>query len=205
EHGEHHRFRTPEVDESVHRRADRAAGVEHVVDQNDDLVIDRLGKLRRFDHRLRRDGGQIIAIQRDVQDAEGNRMSLHRLDLFGDALADGDAATADADDNQIAQSAIFFHDLDGHPADCASHPRAIEQPFLHIHSRAEAPRTEPRENNMTDRWRVAGRRSEKCYSVHRTRNTHRRRRIWWILINNSTERLFFCDLTHIISVDSISL
>ena len=99
EHGEHHRLWTPEVDESVHRRADRAAGVEHVVDQNDDLVIDRLGKLRRFDHRLRRDGGQIIAIQRDVQDAEGNRMSLHRLDLFGDALAYGDAATADADDD----------------------------------------------------------------------------------------------------------
>src|SRR2546425_3964800 len=39
EHGEHHRLRTSEIDESIQRRADGAAGVEHVVDQNHDLVV----------------------------------------------------------------------------------------------------------------------------------------------------------------------
>src|SRR5205085_10869973 len=107
--------------------------------------VERLGKLGRLDHRLRRDGGQVVAIERDVEDAEWNRMSLHLLDLFGDALADRHAAATDADDDEIACAPIFLDDLDGHSANRAIHPRAIEEPFLDVHRVKESLRSERRE------------------------------------------------------------
>src|SRR5262249_13093998 len=133
EHGEPDRLRTSEVDQRVERGAHRAAGGKHVGDEHPDMIRDGLRELGRLDHRLRRDGGEVVAIERDVDDAEGHRMPFHLFDLFGDALADGDAAAADADDHQVLRAAVFFEDLDGHAPDRAGHAGAVEQPFLDVH------------------------------------------------------------------------
>ncbi|HEY6893720.1 MAG TPA: hypothetical protein VI258_06115 [Rhodanobacteraceae bacterium] len=133
EHREHDCARAAEIDERVERRANGAAGVEHVVDEHHDFVVDRLGKLRRLDHRLRRDRRQVVAIQRDVEDSERNRVPFHLLDLFGDALADRNAAAANADNDQVGRAAILLDGFDGHSANRTVHARAIEETFLYVH------------------------------------------------------------------------
>src|SRR5438105_1024317 len=60
-------------------------------------------------------------------------MPFHLLDLLGDALADGDAAAADADDHQLLCAAIFLQNFDGHAPDRAGHAGTVEQPFLDVH------------------------------------------------------------------------
>ena len=61
-------------------------------------------------------------------------MPFHLLDLLRHALADGNAAAADADDHQVLGAAIFLDDFDGHAADRAIHAGAVEQPFLDVHA-----------------------------------------------------------------------
>src|SRR6266851_4854872 len=56
QHCQHDGTRTSEIDQRVESGANSAAGIENIVDQNHDFVVDRLGKLRRLDDRLRRDG-----------------------------------------------------------------------------------------------------------------------------------------------------
>src|SRR5690606_227475 len=52
QHGELDRARTAEVDERVERRPDRPAGVEHVVDEQDDAVVDVERDVGAAHHRL---------------------------------------------------------------------------------------------------------------------------------------------------------
>ena len=71
QHDELNRLRPAELDQRVERRANRPAGVEHVVDQQDPLVVDRERNLGAADDRLRADGvaHQVVAIERDVERA----------------------------------------------------------------------------------------------------------------------------------------
>ena len=135
-----HFARPAEVDERIERGADGTAGVEDVVDQHDDLVVDRLRELGRLDDRLRRDGGEVVAIEGDVEDAERHRRPFHRADLFRHPLADRNAAAADADDDQIVDSTVLFDDFDGHTPDRAVHARGVEEFFLDVHAAKAARR-----------------------------------------------------------------
>ena len=49
-----------------------------------------------------RDGRQVVAVEGDVEDADGDLLPLHALDLGGDALGERHAAGADADEQQSA-------------------------------------------------------------------------------------------------------
>src|SRR5205823_62388 len=71
----------PVVEERLDRGANRAAGVEDVVDEDDGLALEREVEGRRADDRLRMAGRvaapdlDIVAIERDVDGAERGRLA----------------------------------------------------------------------------------------------------------------------------------
>jgi hypothetical protein len=127
QHRELHRLRAPVVEQRVERGADGAPGVEHVVAQHQGAPLDRLGEAALLDHRLRRDGGQVVAVERDVEDADRRRLALHRRDVLGELLGDRHTAGADADQHEVRDPAVALEDLAGHPAHHARHLLAVEQ------------------------------------------------------------------------------
>jgi hypothetical protein len=67
QHGQTDRLWSPEVDEGVHRGADRPARVQHVVDENDGPPIDAEREIRAFDDWLLRDEREVVAVEGDVE------------------------------------------------------------------------------------------------------------------------------------------
>ena len=63
------RLRPSELDERVERRANRPAGVEHVVHEQDALVVDRERDVGASDDRLGADGmaHEVVPVERDVE------------------------------------------------------------------------------------------------------------------------------------------
>jgi hypothetical protein len=91
-HRELDRARPADVDQGVHRGAHRASGVEHVVHQHHDLALDVHRDVAVADHRLVRDGGEIVAIERDVETPDHRGLALELCDLLGQALRNRIAA-----------------------------------------------------------------------------------------------------------------
>ena len=77
--------RPAEVDERVERGANRPAGVEHVVDQQDPPVVDRERNLGAAHDRLRPDGmaHQVVAVERDVERAGRHLVAVDVAAGFG--------------------------------------------------------------------------------------------------------------------------
>ena len=59
------------------------------------------------------DGGEVVAIEADVEDADRDVEAFERLDFRGQALGDGDAAAADADEGEAIEILAFFEDFVG--------------------------------------------------------------------------------------------
>src|SRR6185369_5810453 len=70
QHCQLHPTRAAEIDQLIERRANRAAGIKHVVDQNDVAVFDVAGKVGAIDDRLGADGRKVVAIKSDVEHAD---------------------------------------------------------------------------------------------------------------------------------------
>ena len=127
QHGELHDARPAEVDQLVERRAHGAAGVEDVVAEDDPAVVDRPRQMGPLDQRLRADGREIVAVESDVEGADGDLGPFHPLDLGGDLLGEGDAAGADADQQEGGEvAAVALGDLPRHPANDPSHLLGVE-------------------------------------------------------------------------------
>ena len=111
QHQQLHARRPSLVEQRVERGADGAAGVEHVVHQDDVFAGDRERDFGGVDHRLFGNGGKIVAVQIDVENADRNHAILQVLDLFGETLRQRHAAAADADERQVVEILGFFQDL----------------------------------------------------------------------------------------------
>ena len=72
------------------------------------------------------DRGKVVAIEGDVEGADGDLLPLHLLDLGGDPLRERDAAGADADQHQAADAAVALDDLDCHPPNDPRHLLGVE-------------------------------------------------------------------------------
>ena len=132
EHGELDGLGAAEVDQLVERGAHRAAGVEHVVAKHDNAVVDRPRQMRALDLRLGGDGGQVVAIEGDVEDADGDLLPLHGLDLGGDLLGQGHAAGADAGQQEPGEIGLTLHDFPGHTPDDPRHLLGVEDRRLRL-------------------------------------------------------------------------
>src|SRR5579885_1312056 len=91
------------IEQGVERGPDGAAGVQHVVHQNDVAAGDRERDFGAVDHGRLPDRGKIVAIQVDVENADGNFALLQRFNFLGKPLRQGNAPAADADKRQTVQ------------------------------------------------------------------------------------------------------
>ena len=127
EHGELHGPRAAEVDQLVERGPHGAAGIEDVVAEDHHAVVDRARQVGALDLRLGADGREVVAIESDVEDADGDLDRLQALDLGGDLLGERDAAGADADQEDGPEVAVMaLDDLSDHATDDPSHLLGVE-------------------------------------------------------------------------------
>ena len=111
QHAQPDALRTAQIEQPVHRRANRASGVQHVVDQDQILVVHRKRNVARLQHGLRRNLGKVVAIQRDVQRPHRHIHAVDAAHGLRDALGQRNAAPADSDQCQIRRAAALFHDF----------------------------------------------------------------------------------------------
>ena len=150
--------RPAEVDERVERGADRAPGVEHVVDQQDATVVDRERHFGAPHHRLRphRLAHQVVAVERDVERAGRHVAAGDLAQRGGDAARQRHPARADADERELVEAAVPLDDLMG---DARQRPRhAVGVHYLR-HSRPLAEKAAARSipnfpipNSQTSGW-----------------------------------------------------
>jgi hypothetical protein len=92
-------------------RADRAARVQDVIDENDDAIVEPARRNRR---RLQRPSGakpQIVAIEGDVQGADLDGPGLDALDGGRDTPREGEAARGNAEEDEVISAFVALDDL----------------------------------------------------------------------------------------------
>ena len=110
EHGELDHAGTTEVHDRIEGGADRPAGEQHVVHENDTLAVDVERHVRRVD--LRREvGEEVVAVEADIQTAEGNLDAFDIADLVDETAGDKIAPRNDADKRKILAPAVPFENL----------------------------------------------------------------------------------------------
>jgi hypothetical protein len=74
--------------------------------------VHRERDVRPLDDRVLHAAVEVVAVERDVDDAERQcRAALDLLDVLADALGDVDAARADADERQVGGALVALEDL----------------------------------------------------------------------------------------------
>jgi hypothetical protein len=117
EHGQLHALGTAVAEERVDRGPDRAAGVEHVVDEHARHALEWEVERRRPDERLRVPGRlasahvHVVAVEGDVELAEGDLRAAQLLDALPQPLRKRDAARVDADERDAREVGVPLDDL----------------------------------------------------------------------------------------------
>ena len=107
------------VEERLDRGADRAAGVEDVVDEDAGAALEREVELRRADERLRVERRlaaahlDVVAVEGDVDGAEVDLDAAELLDQPAQPLRERDAARVDADERDRVEVGVRLDDLVG--------------------------------------------------------------------------------------------
>ena len=122
EHGELHARRAPELEEGVDRGADRAAGVEDVVDEDDGAALEVEVELGVADDRLcaaRRLAGahvDVVAVEGDVELAELDRLARALFDQVVQAARERHPAAPDPDQRDRVELLVPLDHLVGDAA-----------------------------------------------------------------------------------------
>ena len=135
QHGQTDRAGSAELGQRVERGADRPAVEQHVVDEDDDLVVDAPAGHHGVLQGAGRPAAQVVAVHRDVQRADGHvGAGLDAADPLGDALRQRDTAAGDAEQDQIVGALLPFEDLVGDPGQRTSDVVRVEHAGGHTHS-----------------------------------------------------------------------
>ena len=113
EYAERNALGAAEVEEAVHGGADGAAGVENVIDKDEVHAVDAKGNVGGLKNGLRRDFGEVVAIESDVEGADGDVDAVNAAHGLGNALGEGYATAADADQGKMLGAAAFLDNLMG--------------------------------------------------------------------------------------------
>ena len=110
-----------DIPQCVQGRADRAAGVQDVVDQDHERAVDAALGNRGVLQRPRRLDVEVVAVERDVQRPVRNGDVGEFLDLLGEPRGQGDAAGGDAEEDDAGRVGTvecgLFDDLMGNAGD----------------------------------------------------------------------------------------
>src|SRR5207249_9137685 len=125
-------------DQGIERRPNRAPRVQHVVDEQDLLVVDREGDLGLPDERLRSDRvpDQIVAIQGDVEGAGRDVVPVDVADRAREPLRDRHAAGPDADERELVDAAVAFENLVGDAREGSTDAVGVEDDWHDTSSRS---------------------------------------------------------------------
>src|SRR5207244_6069554 len=105
--------RATQIDQVVDGRADRAAGVQHVVYKDDDLVGDIEWSARVIDGAAGEQCIEVVAIQCDIHLADRNFFSFSFLHNFCDTLCHVRAAGSDTDKDNWLKARVLPRDFPG--------------------------------------------------------------------------------------------
>ena len=155
-HREPDRRRAAEVDQGVHRGADRATREQDVVDEHDgspgDVEVDaRLVDLGRV-----RAHPDVVAVEGDVEGADGHARALDPVDLRRQAPGEIVAAGGDADQRDVRGAPVAFEDLVRDPRHGSTDLRLLHEARAHVTS------SEQRAETRTPR-RARDRASWSCW------------------------------------------
>ena len=130
QHGQAHGARSPEVDDAVERRPDRPAGVQHVVAEQDRPAVQVEVDLGLLQEGLRSDHRQVVAVEGDVERADGKRLLDELTQARRQPDGQGDAPGPDADEGQVRKVLLALGDLVRHAVDHAADPLGVQDPGL---------------------------------------------------------------------------
>src|SRR6204780_5158713 len=85
---------TAQVEKTVHRRTNGTAGVKHIVNDNKVAAVNRKIDFVRMNHGLRSHGGKVVAVQRDIERADGNVDAGRIVNRLSQTLRQGNAPPA---------------------------------------------------------------------------------------------------------------
>ena len=111
EHRQPNRFRAPDLDQRIERRAHRSPCVQDVIDDDERAGLEREGQVRALDVRRPAGRGDIVAVEADVQAAHGRADTLVIVDRVGQPLCERHATCLDADERQSVNPAVLLDDL----------------------------------------------------------------------------------------------
>src|SRR5438045_3936640 len=118
-----------EVDERIKGCANGPAGVQHVVDQDHGLIADVDGD-RGWAQRAWDALVDIIAIQRDVQLAQGQLDVFELPNPLSESPRERDSARSEADQDKVVGTAIALNDFMSQARDRAANVVGTEQLLL---------------------------------------------------------------------------
>jgi len=130
-------FRPAELDQRVERRANGAAGVEHIVDEQDPLLVDRERNFRLADERLRahRRAHQVVTVERDVERAGRHLAMADLAQQPRQTPGQRHPARADADQGEIVHATVPFDDFVGNARERAADSIGVENDWHGASSR----------------------------------------------------------------------
>ena len=133
EHGELDARGPAVVEERLDRSADRAAGVEDVVDEHDRPPVEREVELRRADERLRCErrlaaaDRHVVAVEGDVDCAERGLDSGALVDQAREPPRERYAAGLDPDERELVERRVALDDLVGDSRKGPRQPVGVEE------------------------------------------------------------------------------
>src|SRR5690348_13439811 len=118
------RARTAEVHQLVNGRASRAAMVDDVVDQHDDLAVD-VGQAALLAVTVARPEVQVVAMPGDVEPAPRHGRGLELGQRRREPAGEDVALAHDADEDDVLDAAVALHDLVRHARERAPDPVGV--------------------------------------------------------------------------------
>jgi hypothetical protein len=106
-----HALGTAQVEEAVHGGTDGAAGVKDIVDEDQVHGIHGESYVGRLEDSLWSDFGEVIAIKRDIECADGNFNAIDATHGLSDTFGQRYTATTDADESEILCAAALLDNL----------------------------------------------------------------------------------------------
>lgn len=119
--------RPPEFNERIEGRANRSPRVQHVVDEQDSLIVDRERDLGAPNHRLRAHGvtHEIVAVERDVEGPGPDLVTVDRFERGGNPAGQGHSARPNAHERQIVDTAVALENLVRDAGERTTHPIGV--------------------------------------------------------------------------------
>jgi hypothetical protein len=137
--GQLHDARTTEVTESIESGADSATGVEDIVNEHHEAILNSTDRDVRGLERAGTSTAKVIAEHCDVEGADGDGMALHLCETLRDPAGKGDTAGGNTQENDVARSARVLINLMSDPRRHAGNVGRIEDGASGSHGQTPFP------------------------------------------------------------------